>query len=95
MRKIEATQKMGAKGVCMLWVVSVISGVEEIMARLFYTIGCIQIHNGRSVSETSKHHKKAKRKKDSHRAQNGTRPKQKDTNTQKDTAKGHAGLLPI
>ena len=29
-RKIEATQKMGAKGVCMLWVVGVISGVEEI-----------------------------------------------------------------
>ena len=35
-RKNEATQKMGAKGVCMLWVVSVISGVEEI--GLFYTI---------------------------------------------------------
>ena len=30
MRKNKATHKKGAKGVCMLWVVGVISGVEEI-----------------------------------------------------------------
>ena len=34
-RKIKATQKMDVRGVCMLWVVSMISGGLEIAASLY------------------------------------------------------------
>ena len=43
--------------------------------------------------QSQKRQQKSKRKKDSRRAQ-WNNPKQNDTSTQKDTAKGHAGLLP-
>ena len=73
-------------------VVSVVSGgVEEIVAS-FIPEG---VFNGFLSQKRQQTPQKSKRKK---RLPTGPKmeqdPKQKDTNTQKDTAKGHAGLLP-
>ena len=88
MRKIKATQKMDARGVCMLWVVSVISGGWEIAASLYQK----NAYNG-FQSETPAN--TAKRKKDSRRTQNGTRPKTKRHKHPKRHSEGTCGAITI
>ena len=93
MRKNKARQKIGAKGVCMHAV-----GCEcdfWQLKRSWPLLYGLVYSAAFNLRNASKHHKNAKEKKTPAGPKMEQDPKQKDTKTQQDTAKGHAGLLPI
>ena len=93
-RKMKATQKMSASGLCMLCVVSGnFRRFVEIVASLYARAYSNQQRLFQSHRE-SKGPQKTKEKASPAGPKKEHDTKQKDTNTHKDAAKVHSGLLP-